>query len=124
VTLRSFVALVGLLVACPAFAGPSLPFTRNENEDGAKWVWFIYQQQSHNYGYVSAKDFPSVREFVEVTEPQPGDVAWWCGYMTIVAIKDGKITYMTAESPRDREALESLFGKPRFFRFTVLATKQ
>ena len=93
----------------------SLPFSREENEDGSKWVWFVMSQANFKYKYVTAKGFPDSGYFLEVKNPQAGDVAWWQGYMAI--IDPSKKAYMTAENYRAYESVERLFGKPKYFRF-------
>lgn len=95
--------------------GKSLPFTREENEDGSRWVWFVMSQANLNYEYVMAKDLPDSGIFLEVNEPQAGDVVWWPGYIAI--IDPEKKSYMTAEGYRPYKAVENLFGEPKYFRF-------
>ena len=116
--------LVALFFSFAAFAAQpvrTLPFTQAQNQDGAKYVWFIFGNAGFNYEYVPSKDLPSSPNFREVSEPQPGDVAWWPGFLAIVKLHDGKlVSYLTAESERAPEEVESLFGKPRFYRYVVL----
>lgn len=115
--------LVALSVSLSAYAAQpdrTLPFTQAQNQDGAKYVWFIFGNAGFNYAYVPAKDLPTSPNFREVSEPQPGDVAWWPGFVAIVKMHDGKLfSYLTAESERALEDVESLFGKPRFYRYVV-----
>lgn len=115
--------LIALLLACSASAvqpGRTLPFTQAQNQDGAKFVWFVFGNAGFNYSYVPAKDLPSSPNFREVTEAQPGDLAWWPGFVAIVKLQDGKlVSYLTAENERAPEEIEGLFGKPRFYRYVV-----
>jgi len=108
------------LSASAAQPGRTLPFTQAQNQDGSKFVWFIFGNAGFNYAYVPAKDLPSSPNFREVSEPQPGDVAWWPGFIAIVKLHDGKlVSYLTAESERALEEIEGLFGKPKFYRYVV-----
>jgi len=123
--MRQFLTfLIALFVALAAFAvqppGRTLPFTQAQNQDGAKYVWFIFGNAGFKYDYVPAKDLPASPNFRQVSEAQPGDVAWWLGFVAIVKLHDGKlVSYLTAESERAVEEVESLFGKPRFYRYVV-----
>lgn len=115
--------LAAMFLSSSIFAaqpGRTLPFTQAQNQDGAKFVWFIFGNSGFNYAYVPAKELPASPNFREVPEPQPGDVAWWPGFVAIVKLHDGRlVSYLTAESERALEELESLFGKPRFYRYVV-----
>ena len=113
-------ALVFSLSAFGAQPGKTFPFTQEQNQDGAKFVWFIFGDSGFKYDYVPAKDLPNSPNFRQVSEPQPGDMAWWSGYVAIVNLHDGKLySYRTAESERMPDEIESLYGKPRFYRYVV-----
>jgi hypothetical protein len=118
--------LLTLASAIPALAavpGATLPFTREQNSDGARWVWFIYQQAKFDYDYACTMDFPASPRFGRVDAAQVGDVAWWPDFMAIVEIKDGERWYMTAEERIEGAALEASLGQPLFFRYIVPAKK-
>lgn len=113
-------ALIFSLSAFGAQPGKTFPFTQAQNQDGAKFVWFIFGDSGFKYDYVPAKDLPNSPNFRQVSEPQPGDVAWWPGYVAIVKLHNGKLySYLTAESERMPDEVESLYGKPRFYRYVV-----
>jgi len=120
--IASFILI--LLLPLSSFAADParmFPFTQVENQDGSKYVWFLYDKTGHKYDYVPAKDLPKSAHFEEVTVPQAGDVAWWPGFMAIVNVNGGKpVAYLTAENERSVDDLESLYGKPRFYRYLVL----
>lgn len=120
-TFFTFVAIAFLsLSSIAAQPGKTLPFTQAQNQDGAKYVWFIFGNAGFNYEYVPAKDLPNSLHFREVSTPQPGDVAWWPGYVAIVKLHDGKLySYLTAENERALDDVESLYGKPHFYRYVV-----
>ncbi|MEJ1958104.1 MAG: hypothetical protein WDM70_00450 [Nitrosomonadales bacterium] len=108
------------ITACAAQSGKTFPFTQAENQDGSKFVWFIFGNVGSSYDYVPAKDLPKSPHFGEVAEPQPGDVAWWPGFVAIVKLHNGQLySYITAESERAPGDVEILYGKPHFFRYIV-----
>jgi hypothetical protein len=97
------------------------PFTQSQNQDGSKFVWFIFGRSGFDYDYVPAKDFPKSPHFREVLDPRPGDVAWWPGFIAIVKFHDKSLSsYLTAESERTPEEVEHLYGMPKFYRYLVL----
>ena len=115
------VLTVASFTALSAQPGKTLPFTQQQNQDGAKFVWFIFANSGFPYDYVPAKDLPQSPHFREVSEPQPGDVAWWPGFVAIAKLRGGQlVSYLTAENERALEDVESLYGKPRFYRYQVL----
>lgn len=98
----------------------SLPFTKEQNQDGAKFVWFIYSQSGFNYEYVTTKELPKSEYFREVKKPQPGDVAWWPDFMAITSVKQGQpVEIMAAGNEYTFQQLVKLYGKPHFYRFQV-----
>ena len=118
--LTLFAALVFSLSAFAAQPGKTLPFTQAQNQDGAKFVWFIFGESGFKYDYVPAKNLPNSPSFRQVSVPQPGDVAWWPSYVAIVNLQNGKLySYLTAESERTPDEVEFLYGKPRFYRYVL-----
>jgi hypothetical protein len=102
----------------------SFPFTQAQNQDGAKYVWFIYSNAGFNYDYVPAKGIPTSKHFKEVTEPQKGDVAWWSKYVAIVDLNnDQLVSYLTAENERSLDDMAFRYGKPHYYRYVILKNK-
>ena len=98
----------------------TLPFTRAENTDGARFVWFVLKQTGFPYAYTPAKDFPPTGDFREVPSDsaRAGDVAWWPTFVGIYSGPPDR-TLITAEGPLRLDSLVSVKGRPRFFRTLV-----
>jgi tetratricopeptide (TPR) repeat protein len=64
----------------------ALPFTEEEDRDGAMYVWFIFGRSGLYYSYLPARDFPESPFFRKVEEQQTANVAWWKGF---VAFSEG-----------------------------------
>jgi hypothetical protein len=62
-----------------------LPFSREENGDGARFVWFISRQAGFSYPYIACAGIPSSPSFREVPADsvRAGDVAWWPSYVAL-----------------------------------------
>lgn len=101
-----------------------LPFTHEEDADGARFVWFTNCRAGFPYSYVPTADVPRSAAFVEVDSttpsggPRPGDVAWWPTFMGI--------TLMGPHGPLRTpgrllliDSLAARLGPPRFFRRRV-----
>ncbi len=97
-----------------------LPFTRAENLDGARFVWFVHKETGFPYAYTPAKDFPPTGEFREIPRDsaRTGDVAWWPGFMAIYSGLPDQ-TLVTAEGALGLDSLALVKGQPRFFRKLV-----
>lgn len=96
--------------------GGVLPFTKEQNLDGSRWVWYVFQQSNLGYDYVPADALPASLSFREEATPRNGDVAWWPGYVAIVSMKDGEpMKFFTAEGTRGAAVMEAVYGKPRFY---------
>jgi len=93
----------------------SLPFTAEENRDGAMFVWFIFGQQGYDYPFTMAADFPQSPFFKEVQERQPADIAWWKGFVAIY--RGERETLFTARGDLPLKAEEKRRGKARWFRY-------
>lgn len=61
----------------------ALPFTEEEDRDGAMYVWYIFGQSGFDYPYVPARDFPKSPFFRKVEEQQTANVAWWKGFVAL-----------------------------------------
>jgi hypothetical protein len=101
-------------------ASNRLPFSREENADGARFVWFIMGRAGFPYEYVAAKDFPTSSEFtqVEADSARAGDVAWWPSFVAIY----GEASDTTLVLPEGEVPLAELvhyLGVPRFYRKLV-----
>ena len=97
----------------------TLPFTQEEDVDGARWVWFIVSM-SVPFPYVPARDYPTadhVRMLSANEMARSGDIAWWPNF---VAIYDAeKDVYISAPGSFSTKAVNEQRGKPRFFRIQV-----
>lgn len=115
--------LLALLLSSLVFAGQAerrFPFTQAQNQDGAKFVWFMFERVNLHYKYVPAEDLPESGNFLKVFAPRTGDVAWWPGFVAIVKVdEEQQVTYLTAESERAPEDVEDLYGEPVFYRFVI-----
>lgn len=84
--LASLATALALLLSATAWGTEqALPFTAEEDCDGARYVWHFYRQAGLPYDYVPASAFPQSGRFKPVADgaPQPGDVAWWGEYMAV-----------------------------------------
>ena len=103
-----------------AAASHRFPFTREQNTDGARYVWFIMTQTGLPYPYVPAKDLPTSDDFREVPPDsgRAGDVAWWPDF---VAIYGGRRMGMlfVAGAELSLDSLVAKKGPPKFFRKLV-----
>jgi hypothetical protein len=96
--------------------GNTLPFSKAQNLDGARFVWYAFDRSGLGYDYVSADALPGSLQFREETTPRNGDVAWWPGYVAIVSMKTGEpMKFITAEAVRGGAVMEAIYGKPRFY---------
>ncbi len=93
----------------------SLPFTKEEDRDGAMYVWFILGQAGCDYPYVAAKDFPYCPFFKMVETPQEGDIAWWKGFVALYREKDGAL--LVSRGTKQLKAEEKKRGKATWFRY-------
>jgi tetratricopeptide (TPR) repeat protein len=93
----------------------SLPFTAEENRDGAMFVWFILGQEGFDCTYTKAADFPQSPFFKEARERQPADIAWWKGFVAIY--RGEKEMLLSARGDLPLNAEEKKRGKARWFRY-------
>jgi hypothetical protein len=120
---RSLAAAVGfLLVTASQMAAQdptadSLPFTAEENVDGARFVLLAHRRAGFDYEYVAAADFPTSDQFREIAPESAriGDVAWWTEYVAVFSGRDAAAV-LTAEGPAALAVLTDRYGPPRFFR--------
>jgi len=93
----------------------SLPFTAEENRDGAMFVWFIFGQQWFDYPFTRAADFPQSPYFKEVQKRRPTDIALWKGFVAIY--RGEKEMLLTARGELPLKAEEKKRDKARWFRY-------
>ena len=70
------IALLAFLPLC-ANADSGLPFTAEENADGARFVWYVLQRSGMEFEYLPADHFPESPNFavIEHGVQDTGDVA-------------------------------------------------
>jgi hypothetical protein len=90
------------------------PFTREQNADGAKFIWFTFKLFGSVYDYVPAVLFPDHPRFRAITDPRADDVAWWPQYVALVYDSN---TVLTAEGTLLLRELTERLGTPRYFRY-------
>jgi Flp pilus assembly protein TadD len=93
----------------------SLPFTDEENRDGAAYVWFILGQAGFDYPYTRAADFPKSAVFKKVEKPRVGDIAGWKGFVAISRGGDGAL--MTAQGDVSLKNQEKKRGKAIWYAY-------
>lgn len=94
----------------------SLPFTAEENRDGAMYVWFILDREGILFPYTKAAEFPRSPFFKRVPEPpQSADIAWWKGFVAIYRSEKGTLLSARGEFPLKSE--EKKRGKAAWYRF-------
>ncbi len=125
------------LVAALAFAAPmaacgpqpaarevapqKIPFSAEENRDGARFIWFLHTQTGFPYAYIPARAFPASSEFAEVRRDsaRSGDVAWWSDFVGLFGGWTDR-TVILVNGPLPLELLVKKYGaEPRFFRKAV-----
>lgn len=93
----------------------ALPFSAEENRDGAMYVWFVLGQAGFVYPYTPVMDFPKSKFFKKVGKPREADIAWW---PELVALSKGKGDVLL--SVRGEEQLKDVVkkhGPPVWYRF-------
>lgn len=128
---RAFALIMAVTLACssPVLAageGDTLPAVAEQDCDGSRYVWSVYQEEGLPYDYVPAGAFPQSDRFAPAPEdaPQPGDVAWWGDYM---AVHDPRApewwnappeySLRTAIGLFSLPELEARFGRVQWFRY-------
>jgi hypothetical protein len=94
-----------------------LPFTREQDWDGARFVWFVFGKGKQIYDYIPAKDFPKDRQFRVLRASEQAvssDVAWWPNFVGIFDEKDHAI--LTGPGMVPLSTLEKQRGPAHFFR--------
>lgn len=93
----------------------ALPFTADQNKDGARWVWLAYKHAGCPFRYLKANTYPKSKQFGEVSVPQAGDIAWWPDFVSIYDAHAHR--YINADGPVAEDLLNSQIGKPHFYRY-------
>ena len=113
-------ALTGSSLA--ATKGETLPFTEDEDFDGARTVWLFFNSSGipgTKHAYVPAKEIPKSNRWLKLDSKTPlqiGDMAWWPNAMAILRDKE-KEKYIFKNKIVTLTALEERYGKPEFRRF-------
>jgi len=97
--------------------GKAFPFTEEDDQDGARYVWFITCASGFRYDYITAREFPTSRRFRQVDDPRGGDIAWWPTYVAIY--KAGTSEYLTAKGFYRPEDLKPSFSAPKYYRLQL-----
>jgi hypothetical protein len=124
---RIAIAMLALAAAwSPVWADSGLPFTPEENADGARFVWYVLGRSGMKFDYVPAGNFAESPDFtlVEHGLQDAGDVAWWPGMMAIYdpnfprarELPDD-VAIVTAKGPLSLTTLESERGPAVFYRY-------
>ena len=118
-------AATAIGVSCPAFSDAGLPFTAEENVDGAKFVWYVLNRSDMKFDYLPADHFTESPNFTPVEHglQRSGDVAWWPHMMAIYDSNFPKarelpedVAIVTAKGPLSLTALEQQMGPAVFYR--------
>lgn len=122
-----FAALLAIMLfstTCLA-ADPSktLPFTADEDQDGARTVWFLLnagQVPGVRYAYTPANEIPKSNRWLELqpgTPLQTFDMAWWPNAVALLEDRvKGRYIFKNQRMPLVE--LERIYGKPSFRRFS------
>lgn len=115
------VVLIGFVPSMAQPGAKTFPFDAEEDEDGARYVWWIYGQADIRYMYFPAKFFPDSGTFRHVSDgiPQEGDVAWWKEFVALYTgnnSPDG-INLMTASGKTSLKKLQDKYGQVKWYRF-------
>ena len=99
VCFRNAVLLFIIVISCSTIAiaekpGKTLPFTEEEDHDGARAVWFLFNVsgvEGTKHAYTPAKDIPNSNRWLKLqpkTPVQPGDMAWWPNAVAMLQDKE------------------------------------
>jgi hypothetical protein len=111
-------------------ADSNLPFTAQENADGARFVWYVLQRSGMEFDYLPADHFAESPNFAVIEHglQNSGDVAWWPRMMAIYDPDFPKarelpldVAIVTAKGPLSLTKLEEEMGPAIFYRYRKLA---
>ncbi len=123
---RIVVAALAIGTTCLASGDSGLPFTPEENFDGAKFVWYVLNRSDMKFDYLPADRFAESPNFIPVEHglQKGGDVAWWPGMMAIYDPDFPKarelpedVAIVTARGPLSLTSLEQEMGPAIFYRY-------
>lgn len=123
---RAFFAAMVIGISCPAFGDASLPFSAEENADGAKFVWYVLNRSDMKFEYLPADHFAESPNFTPVEHglQRSGDVAWWPAMMAIYDSNFPRarelpqdVAIITAKGPLSLTRLEQEMGPAVFYRY-------
>ena len=98
----------------------TLPFTAEQDADGARFVWFVLNETGFPRPYEPCKDIPKSQYYREVSEPRTGDIAWWPSFMaTYDSRQPPDSNILAARGFLSLKELESKLGPAKFFRIQV-----
>ncbi len=130
ITYKRFARIVLLAlaigVASPALSDAGLPFSAEENADGAKFVWYVLNRSDMKFDYLPADHFAESPNFTPVEHglQKSGDVAWWPQMMAIYDSNFPKarelpsdVAIVTANGPLSLTRLEQDMGPAIFYRY-------
>jgi hypothetical protein len=100
----------------------ALPFSAEENRDGAMYVWFVLGQTGFDYPYTPARDFPKSRVFKKVEKPRAADIAWWPDSVALYGDKGDVLLSARGEEPLKVAA--GKHGPPVWYRFVGSSSKK
>ncbi len=99
----------------------TLPFTAEENKDGARFVWLVCERANCRYEYVPAKELPVSPAFQKLKTgdaPEAGDIACW---PTLVGVygpaKSDEGELIFAEGRKPLRTIQGKLGAPTWIRF-------
>ncbi len=115
-----------ILVFTNALAAPgkTLPFTAEDDHDGARTVWFLLNVSGITgvkHAYIQAKDIPTSNRWLKLKpneKLQPMDMAWWPNAVAVLKDKE-KETYIYKNKTLSLTELKKKFGKPTLRRFNT-----
>ena len=123
---RNWIFALLALLPLSAIADSGLPFTPEENADGARFVWYVLQRSSMEFDYLPADHFPESPNFAVIEHglQDTGDVAWWPRMMAIYDPNFPKarelpldVAIVTAHGPLSLTKLEEQMGPAVFYRY-------
>ena len=124
--LRNWILAILAVLPLSANADSGLPFTAEENADGARFVWYVLQRSGMEFDYLPADHFPESPYFTVIEHglQDAGDVAWWPQLMAIYDPNFPKarelpldIALVTAKGPLSLTKLEENMGPAIFYRY-------
>ena len=124
--------IIGFIALLPlsTIADSGLPFTTEENADGARFVWYVLQRSGMEFDYLPAEHFPESPTFTVIEHglQDAGDVAWWPHLMAIYDPNFPKarelpldVAIVTAKGPLSLSKLEEKMGPAVFYRYRKAA---